>query len=841
MFAPHSYTVRKYPLKFVIDREFSLPLTEEEDQKYRVKQQDNLLFRQLRRITKDEDTLQNYLLFINCKGGKSYEKSLRRLVRDGVTLGSRHFRLSERSASMTRSSILSFVDDTVADELERRITMDVTMETTVLSKYYAYRGLMLSSCHCLEDWYPKIVVMPDCVRTIPNQRIRYAFDQESTFTDKNGKERTWVQKDIGEDCRDITINVADGCGLHHPSISRQVQELLKNEAPLTSILWRGPFLKGVTHEIDYEAFYRDRGVTGITDLWGVRHDFSEPMILITESMYKGLPYFAGTHTAKDWAEYWRRFCKYEHCLGIARWNYTTEEEPVYTRANYQILQDLDLAYEDFAGLAGDSVRLIQHIQEGDPLYTYCYLGLTGPYAKGTNDYTRALLKNPEMLKETGVKQYVASLLEKSRNDLKCGKLWLKSTFKFLVPDPIFLLEHMGGLKTNGCLAADEFFSGGTSGPLSGEHLIERNPHICRSEHVILKGACPEPLQRYAGHLANTCIINAKSITAQRLNGADFDGDLVLVIDHPVMLRGVDRSVPIVLDTQDKATARKEADTPENRTELILRTMNNLIGETSNCATAYHNKMPKTEEQKKKYESYIDLLSIINGKAIDFAKTGVFYQIPRNIAKFGRPLPYFMKYAGDYYQGLSTFSHARSNLNRLCKELEKWEKTLRYPKQNTNFDYRIMIDPSLTAPVRISEQIEEIYLDFCRKMKELGKEQAMIRNYDQYEEDLSGWISREEARNFTINWQYYYEKYRARCEAVCPNPALLANICVGLSYEKYPGKNRKFLWRVAGKGVVKNIKQIDFPIPVEDPAGPYEYLGKRYQMELVSNHEEYPRA
>lgn len=61
----------------------------------------------------------------------------------------------------------------------------------------------------------------------------------------------------------------------------------------------------------------------------------------------------------------------------------------------------------------------------------------------------------------------------------------------------------------------------------------------------------------------------------------------------------------------------------------------LIGEVSNCATSYHNKTPKTAEQKQKYESYIDLLSVVNGKSIDYAKTGVLFKIPRHIAKYVR--------------------------------------------------------------------------------------------------------------------------------------------------------------------------------------------------------------
>ena len=80
-----------------------------------------------------------------------------------------------------------------------------------------------------------------------------------------------------------------------------------------------------------------------------------------------------------------------------------------------------------------------------------------------------------------------------------------------------------------------------------------------------------------------------------------------------MKKGVHPEKPIVIDIEDKITSLAEEDNMENRLALIKRTMNSLIGETSNCATGYLNKAPKNAEQKKKYEEYVDLLSIINRK------------------------------------------------------------------------------------------------------------------------------------------------------------------------------------------------------------------------------------
>ena len=83
-----------------------------------------------------------------------------------------------------------------------------------------------------------------------------------------------------------------------------------------------------------------------------------------------------------------------------------------------------------------------------------------------------------------------------------------------------------------------------------------------------------------------------------------------------MLNAVDRNAPIVIDIDDKVSAVSEEDNPDNRFKLVLRTLKSLIGEYSNYASAYHNKCPRTLEQKKKYEKYVDIISVITGKSID---------------------------------------------------------------------------------------------------------------------------------------------------------------------------------------------------------------------------------
>ena len=831
MFSPPSYIVRKIPLRYIIDNSFVIQ-EQPDDENYFVDQQDNSLFRQIRLLTYDDSKYNKFIVFVDCSIGKNYPDHMKTLITKGFKWGKQHFVPCERSASMVRTAMLSFIDSRLSRDLNQRITMDIEIGKTALSKYYAYRGLMLSSCHCLEDWYPKIVIVPDAYRTIDGQRIEYVVDRVISYTDKNGNTFDWKQKGIAEGTRDIEINMFDGCGIHHPQITEIVQEKLGCKTMPTSILWRAPYIKGVTHSMDYESFFAENGVEYITDVWGIRHDVrpgSEPMIIMTESMYKGKKYFKRTGTSSDWDLYWEKFKKYKHCIGVAKWNFSLDEEPLYTRANYQILQDLDLPYEEFRKLASDSITWFEKIADGDPLYSYCFLGLMADRHKPLNAYAESVLKSPSMLKEQGVRNYILGLMDKYKDEFKCGKIWLRGTFKFLVPDLIALMQHIGGMSPNGCLGKDEFYSFDRDGVFSGERLIERNPHISRSEHVILSATNNEMIQKYCSHLVNVCMINCWSITPQRLNGADFDGDLVLVLDDKRLIAGVDRSAPIVIDIEDKITALEEEDTLENQYHMVMRGLKSMIGEISNYATAYHNKTPQTEEQRKKYNEYVSLLSVCNGKEIDRAKTGVAYPVPRQIAKFGRPLPYFMKYASPYYSTLKQFNRSFSNMNRLCFDIEKWEKKVRYRRTDKTFDYSIMIDKDIPFDQDKFDAIEKIYLEFCSETAELLKLYKMTKQWSKYEGQLKGVMTKQEAAEYEINWDSYYGKYRSRCQAVCPDTKELANYAVVLCYQKYPARGKKFMWRMAPGGIVENIKQESFALPSLDDSGEYEYLGKRYSF------------
>lgn len=310
----------------------------------------------------------------------------------------------------------------------------------------------------------------------------------------------------------------------------------------------------------------------------------------------------------------------------------------------------------------------------------------------------------------------------------------------------------------------------------------------------------------------------------------FDGDLVLVINNDTMLRGIDKNARIVCDTQDKITALAQLDNLQNRFECILRGLKSQIGEYANYGCAFHNKVPTSDKMKKEYENYIDILSICMGKEIDFSKTGVKFSVPRNIASYGRPLPRFMKFCGPYYARQKNLSNAHSNMNLLCMDLERWERGVRWRKEPAgNFDWHIMYDDAVGYDQAVFDEIEDIFLDFNKYRKQQLEFEKKCHNWQLYKNDLKDKITKEDAKTYETNWQAIYNVYRNKCKLICPDIRELANILVVLCYEKYPNKFKKFLWHIAGAGVVENIKPVPVQLPVHDPNGEYEYLGQRYSL------------
>ena len=187
-------------------------------------------------------------------------------------------------------------------------------------------------------------------------------------------------------------------------------------------------------------------------------------------------------------------------------------------------------------------------------------------------------------------------------------------------------------------------------------------------------------------------------------------------------------------------------------------------------------------------------------------------MPRYIAKYGRPLPHFMKYASPYYAKLK-LSHTASNMNRLCRDLERWQRRIRFKRTDREFDHTIMLNPEIEVAPEIFEAMSRLYKSFCDDLKRLPED---IRDFTE-----------EERKQAYID---LYDFYRARCLAACGyDVRVVANAAVELCHQQ-------FQWIVGGPGIVENIQQTDIVLPDQDDNGELKYLGKNYKMTAIKKED-----
>ena len=115
----------------------------------------------------------------------------------------------ERSASMSRNNVLSFVREDVYEPLRKRMMLGMSIGRCQLSKLYAYNGLMLTDGFRVEDmeiWNSeRIIVVDNPITTVSNTDV---ITVEDDGTDNAMRKYKRVEK-----LSDVDVTEFDGEGL----------------------------------------------------------------------------------------------------------------------------------------------------------------------------------------------------------------------------------------------------------------------------------------------------------------------------------------------------------------------------------------------------------------------------------------------------------------------------------------------------------------------------------------------------------------------------------------------------------------------------------------------------
>ena len=568
--------------------------------------------------------------------------------------GEHRYLAFERSGNMSRKARLSFLRADVYDAVRERIMLGMKVGDCQLSKLYAYLGLMLSGGTRVEG-----IGLTNAHRVIVVDNPTFTVTNVNVITVEGGQQNGGVKKYTRAEKRmPLEVMRFDGEGLISKQFARTVDISCCGEHIHSSFQIRLPFVKGMLHQVDFQDLLTSAGMEYIEDIWGARHPVRDVDVILTKSMFKGYGWL--TENGMGWEDYLAALDRYDHALYIT--NVSKPEPEEYTELNYQFLSTLSMTEDEFHprdlplgwdhSPAEDPRHWITKATEqryynlcADPVYRLAY------FTRRHDTLAKVLMKNPLFLNEPVCINELDHQAKHILDQYARGRLLVAGDNRFLSGD---LLEFVSLLikgsipakkrqksfylsaKINQHFYEEAFYAPKAAYKTDGACTLLRNPHIARNEELQLRAYREKDNMReyYLGHLSDVIMVDVKMLAAERLGGADYDGDMIKTIADPIVNECVRRNyeydlsnnnnLPLLYIPSEEPVIRNANDW-HDRFVTVRDTFSTRVGQICNAAfdrsiVAYDENGDAEDRQRCREET--ETLAILTGLEIDAAKSGV---------------------------------------------------------------------------------------------------------------------------------------------------------------------------------------------------------------------------
>ena len=478
--------------------------------------------------------------------------------------------------------------------------------------------------------------------------INVALKEGKQLKDKYGKYKDkdvkWQKLEVHN--FNVNVNYYDGVGLIDFSLGEQIYQSLENkngqefENDHYSFQIRLPFLKGMVHSCDLYNFFQEHHINKIKSIINFKNDgyeyeykdVSKIKMIISESQFKASKYLKQLNNLQGYKNqidyYFGLINKYDYPLAIA--NIETKEDK-RGRLNYQFLTTLPLNDNDIDHMIEISKEEIRKKSD----------------IKSIQQNLKDNHKDVDYLMSTRFRDYYLNterfktlrneIIQHEKNEVIIGKIKCNSSRRYLTPDLLGFLYYVidKPLPNHEILEENQFYAPLTNRELSNRFknnkyddtygIILRNPHYSRNEIVVSKRShiIESERENYFNHLYGVLMVNSRSLYANRLGGADYDGDSVLFVDDAYYVKNMYDRLMINNNFIYKFAniPSLEEDSNTINYQMMIKSLNltfsNKTGLISNIAFV------KALEGKDNPDIYDDLAyyTILSGLEIDSVKSG----------------------------------------------------------------------------------------------------------------------------------------------------------------------------------------------------------------------------
>lgn len=503
----------------------------------------------------------------------------------GFTInGVKYVRLLGTNGGIKNSTIV-FVSERVADDLRRRIEngRDPTVKL-VTAKLEAYKALTCSAS--IPVSFPKGLLIVDDYETTFLSDLIYLSDEaegEPIMEEKKAQE--------------VSMDACDGCGIMLPCLAERWSNELELGYTMSGANTRMAWEKGMVFTFDFLEF-ADKVAGGkyiVKDAWGEDVDIRNVELILTTSMVKLWNSYSSCE------DYLSKSIENGYTFGITKTCPETLENE--RNLNYQFIDGFELDDNDIEELIAPTMNEIKDVLNGDWRKTILYLKGKDLNERNVlrldNDIAKAIMIDKRILDDSYVQSTIYQLIKNRINEAKIGVLKVHGNYSIASGDPYALCQSIFGLEITGLLKAGEMYNKYWVDKNTEKLVCFRAPMSCANNvraFSVAKGAEVKHWYQYM----NTCtIFNSWDLSTAAMNGMDFDGDLVMLTDNPVLVRKHKPMPPLMCIQRN---AEKIIPTEEDFIRSNIDSFGNDIGQTTNWITSMYEVRSHFDKDSIEYQT-----------------------------------------------------------------------------------------------------------------------------------------------------------------------------------------------------------------------------------------------
>ena len=470
-----------------------------------------------------------------------------------------HYIRYKRSAGASRLGKVLFIQEQFYKPMMKwsLCGIDVINKKLDLASLESYVALSLSSIEST------IKIKPNEILLIDDYDSKFA-DDVVVCREENGQLVTREEK------TEITNSIWDGQSLLDSS------KFTGKYKGKSMLLLRNRFFKSNCLNTNIQLYMKERfkedyNKATITDLYGNAIRVKDIKLITTPNSIKYLKFGEYNYWLDNLIDF-----------GIVKADQkSNEENGTMTRLNYQIINTLDLYEQDIEKLLEQEFHYFD-LLKNELFAIRHYLKIKQASMQeidSTDDFVYSMLSINNNIANTELfAKYKRKIMDSFARRLKECRILVNGTHATIFGNVYEMLTASTGDFTQ-ILFDNDIYS-----PMFTEKQIfmARNPHITMGNVVIANNVNNNLLKKYFTISNEIVIINSiNNNVLQQLNGADFDGDSVIITDNKLL---IDKSIKMkVPTTLVKSVKILEERTLTNLANLDIRTSKNYIGEIVNLS------------------------------------------------------------------------------------------------------------------------------------------------------------------------------------------------------------------------------------------------------------------